>query len=100
MKIVTSKEFLELPENTVFCEHEHDKFTPLAIKMKTEQDGRFSYQEMTGTFYFKRPDLDHELEYDTSFHIVCYDIAKRDQIYCVYDRDDVVELINRLMEAL
>ena len=109
MKIVNLKTFLEMPENTLFC-----KYTPSFFDFPSIFLGRcgeidFFYDsldwvESSGSS--ERWDiLDKSAGYGTSFKMD-YNCTGRDgcfeeqQLFCIYEKEDVQELIERLKKCL
>ena len=110
MKIVDLKTFLAMPIGTVFCKYAPCFMKELAIKGENCGERDFFYQDITSAIgcessahfselLFRSEELGHEMKFD-------FDCESRDgcfkdeQLFAVWNRDDVQALITRLTLAL
>ena len=111
MRIVTLDEFLKLPPNTVFQKYEPCWFDELEIKMDSAPQTRDFYaQSVTGQIDCGScADMFEQLDraqasgesVDMHFHTECRDgLFNENQLFAVWERDDVEALIARLQETL
>lgn len=109
MRIINRIEFLKLPENTLYMSYEPQIYGDLEIKLESLQNDFYveylhgfiegtncsgtnseahDYAEKTGeTFIFS----------ETSGRDGCFD---DDQLFAVYDNEDIIQLINKLAKCL
>jgi len=108
MRLVTSEEFLTLPSGTLYAKYQPCVFEDLQIKGHSIGDcSDFFYQQIVDS-------LDNDnfvdaidclsiggpgipLEFQTQSRDGMFDTG---QIYAVWEREDVIRLIDRLREAL
>jgi hypothetical protein len=107
MKIVDRKTFLALPPNTVFAKYSPCNIGELKVKLESWTND-FIY------FGFDNPlDKDNEVFIDTCERMGAGESAPLDieatardgcfdenQLFCVYDKDDVQAIICKLKECL
>ena len=108
MKIVGLEEFLKLPEDTVFMKYKPCAFEELCAKMKTLPHDfalctlTTEVDSVSSDDMFNR--LDEALEIGGSvkmdFHSNMRDgCFEKDQLFAIYEKEDVQGLINRLIEC-
>lgn len=112
MRIVDRKTFLAMPAGTVYAKFQPAVFEALSIKGATTADGAdWSSQDLippplSGVSDSAFMDsIDRMLEGETSgplaWHCQCRDgLFDKDQLFAVFELDDVMALIARLTEAV
>jgi hypothetical protein len=114
MKIVNRKTFLAMPEGTVFAKYDPSIIREPMVKFDTIESGGkvidFYYASLTDEVdcsgSFERDGImdaaEHEgVPFALHFNTQCRDgLYDADQLFAVWDRDDVVGLIARLQLAL
>ncbi len=109
MKIVDRKTFLACPPGTVYARYEPCIFGALEIKGENCGDDDWFYQELVGSIYCDNSTdfamkLEDAIEKGESFKMD-FDIESRDgcynedEIFAVWEDDDVRQLESRLAEA-
>lgn len=111
MRIVNRKEFMELPENTAYCEYERYTLSPLRVKLYNAGGSNtdFVYTELIElpvnnhkeyVEMFQRleqpNETTHLLSGDINMDVVGYGV----QYYAVFDNDDVRTIINILTKCI
>lgn len=110
MRIVNLKQFLALPNGTVFAKYEPCSFEVLMIKTANVGERDFCYQELgpdaldatdTADFVEKLHESEASgIELALDFHgggrDGCFD---DDQLFAVFSQGDVEQLIHRLIET-
>lgn len=114
MKIVNAEEFLKLPEFTLYCKYEPCIYQGnMCIKLESIYDGDesidFFYQTIDQVQHQDSDDwfekLDEMEEKGSSFPVDkenssrdgCYD---KDQLYMIYEKEDVLAIIEMLISCL
>lgn len=110
MRIINLKMFLELPAGTLYMKFEPNVFGPLLIKGGSIMEGEdFLYQQLEEIDADDGIIADRMLEdsekNDASFNLDldCQGrdgLYHKDQLYAIYERKDVIQLIERLNAAL
>ena len=111
MKIVNREEFMQLPAGTVFCKYRPCVFDELLIKREScKSADDFYYTAITSAIdcessdefaekldesQFKGSEL--KMDFYCEARDACFD---EDQLFAVWSRDDVSELIKRLSECV
>jgi len=108
MRIVNRTEFLKLPENTVFSKYKPCSFDGLRIKGETNGND-FTYQNIVSAIAESATDqfVDIILKKDNTgenmpmdFNCMGRDgLYEEDQLFAVWDDDDVNGLIGRLVSC-
>lgn len=108
MKIVNRKEFLALPSGIVYSLYRPQVISGLFIKQESYSND-WNYQDMIDSVDCnsseERADILFGAEYAENFRMDYYSIDRdglfeEDQMFIVYDQDDMASLINRLMDTL
>lgn len=109
MKIVDLSEFREMPVGTIFCKYEPCIFGELEIKGETWESD-FISAPLTGCIESEDTDdmvgkLDKYVETKESFRldIECYGrdgMFESKQLFAVYEKRDIAQLVNKLIEQL
>ena len=104
MRIVNRKEFLSLPANTVFSKYEPDVFEGLMIKGATIFDGKtaidFFYDDIDGAIEVEGSSehgVNVNIDFSSGGRDGCFE---NEQLFAVYENDDVRALILRLALCL
>ena len=110
MRIINRKEFLSLPEGTVFSEFEPHFFDGLFIKGETVGDDDYLEETLVGnvasTGSGNYSDIvsravengqEFSLEFGATSRNGMYD---DEQLYAVYSQDDVKQLVERLVDVV
>lgn len=111
MRIVGFKEFMSLPEGTVFAKYSPCIFDGTCIKMENCGEGDFFYSDLSTGFWNCGTDmlfdLALEMESDPAFTSpLCFSSQMRDgifneqQMFAVWDKSDIITMIARLTECL
>lgn len=109
MRIVNREEFLKLPENTLFSEFEPNVFTGLLIKEKSLTDDYFEIELIGNIDSNDYSDHNKKLtdaeengvSLPLDFECLCRNGAfQQDQLYAVYEKQDVAGLIESLQRCL
>ena len=112
MKILTFKEFLETPKETVFSYYRPQVFDGLMIKCSdiADNDHDFLYDDIIGAIendssadYWDKCEAMSELKESMPMDFECTGregLYDRDQLYAVYEKEDVVALIERLQRTV
>ena len=108
MKIVNLEKFRSLPEGTVFMKYEPCVFGDLSVKGETWQHD-WLYSNITynidcvssDDFSNKLDDAENngaslQMDFDCFSRDGCFD---RDQLFAVYEKDDIDGLIERLIKC-
>ncbi len=109
MKIVDLQTFRELPSNTVFTKYTHCVFDELCIKGVTLENDfcvqdiadsiQFANSEEFADNLFRAADTGESIRFD--FECEGRDgLFDKDQLFAVWDDDDVRNLINRLGKCI
>ena len=109
MRIINLEEFRKMPENTIFMKFQPDVFESLAIKGET-WDVDFLYSSITDDLVCRSSDeysdlLDSarlhgksiKVGFDNEGRDGCFD---NDQLFAVYENDDILGLISVLNKGL
>ena len=109
MKIVNLKTFLEFPDGTLFSRYEPHYFDRLSIKTESIKDlDDFNYQDLIGNLEDEgSDDFANKCELAEKGESIKLDfnceerdgLYKLDQLFAIYEKDDVVDLITRLNMA-
>ena len=110
MRIINRQEFLTLPEGTVFSEYEPCAFTGLFIKIgdcllddyfELPLVGNVKCRGSEGFIEIleqaRKSGEGFDLDFDGGERNGCFE---DEQLYAVYDRQDIQQLIERLKECL
>lgn len=109
MKIVNRKEFLKLPENTVYSKFEPNIFEYIQIKGESIEDIDWFFQPITDSIEvegsYPAIHLDKAIKTGKSINMDfnlqerdgCFD---QDQLFAVWEKEDVIQLIARLSRCL
>jgi hypothetical protein len=111
MRIITRKEFMEMPAGTVFSYYEPCIFRELNIKDSEPEKGYpdFSYSSIIGAFecsssdeFSQRCELMEKGEsFPSDFEFSGREgLFDHTQLYAVYEKGDVEKLIKRLQDTL
>lgn len=111
MRIVNRKEFLELPIGTLYSKYEPCIFGPLSIKYDSwKESNDFIYVGLNEFYHGDSSDsTDNKLDEMESTGInVPIDLNSSgrdglfddDQLFAVYDNDDIEHLISKLKECI
>lgn len=113
MRIVKRKEFLGLPDNTVYAEYSPCVFGDLMIKVETYKlsQNDFTTQQIVDAidsegsedFFNKLEQAEEsgislEMDFDCTGRDGCIDDA--DKLYAVFEQKDIAKLIKRLQDCL
>ena len=100
MRIINRKEFMDMPEGTVFMKYEPHIFGSIYIKVGNVHDD----------FIFDRLDdmddegydlIDEDKSFEFDLHYTGRDgMFNKEQLFCVYENKDVIQLIERLQSTL
>lgn len=112
MRIINRKEFLTLPENTLYRKYDPQIFCELEIKRCSPKNGYindFLSQQLTNLNSHSSDEechlKDRYEETSESFKL-CYNSCGRDglfdknQLFAIYDNEDIEELINTLKTCI
>lgn len=109
MKIVDRQTFLSLPENTLFSTYDPQVFGPLEIKGASLTNDFYVQDIASAVASTGDQDecniLDHALQTGSSFRMD-FNCEGRDgcfednELYAVWEREDVESLISRLQECI
>lgn len=112
MKIVTRKEFLKLPAETLFSYYEPCSFADLHIKVSDKNSGYdndFLYDSIIGPIFCQNSEdftnKCDEMEKGKSVKLD-FEYTRREglfedeQLFAIYEKDDVIQLITRLNKLL
>lgn len=116
MKIINRLEFLKLPSGTVYCKYTPQIFGDLHVKACNPSDGwgnDWLYTSLTGEFdiegcgssthhhdtlvFAEDIGLEFKADYEVSGRDGLYE---EDQLFCIYDKSDIVSLINKLQTII
>lgn len=116
MKIINRTEFLMQPSGTVYCKYTPQYFGDIQIKTCNPCDkwlNDWCYIPLTGDIYIEGCDSsDHhhdtlvfaeekgfqfKADYESSARDGLYE---EDQLFCIYDKNDIVSLINKLQTII
>lgn len=114
MKIINREEFYKLPSGTLFSEFQPDIFTGLKIKYDTWDAGEkpYDYVELDLIGNIKAYSSDQfdllmdeavegkstlQLDFESAGRNAYFD---EDQLYAIYERDDILGLIQVLQKSL
>jgi len=110
MKIVNRKEFLKLPENTVFSKYKPCYFENIEIKCKSIKDFDYMYQSIVDAVdcddslenmeILEKAEQSGEsfnLDLDCQNRDGCFD---QDQLFAVWEKVDVAYLLARLSRCI
>ena len=111
MRIVGFKEFMSLPEGTVFAKYSPCVFDDTCIKMGNCGEHDFFYSDLSTGFETCSTDhmfdLAEEMEADPNFTSpLCFSSQMRDglfdeeQLFAVWSKSDITTMIARLAECL
>jgi len=110
MKIVDFKEFLALPAGTVYMKYEPCVFEDLCVKEDSLKNRDFLYSNITydidcngsDDFFAKLFEAEENKQsLKTDFNMVGRDgCFKDDQLFAVYEKEDVERLIAKLNDSL
>ncbi|MES4613543.1 hypothetical protein V2154_16630 [Ewingella sp. CoE-038-23] len=109
MKIINRKEFLDLPANTLFSKYEECSFGPIEIKGDTAVGIDFLSQQIADAIDDSSEDrFDILIEAEKSGSSFRMDLHceyrdgffDKDQLFAVWEKEDVKMLIDRLNECL
>jgi len=109
MKIVNLKTFLDLPDGTLFSKYEPHCFHGFSIKTESIKDlDDFRYHDLIGNIkdegsddFANKCELAEKGE-SIKLYFNCEErdgLYKFDQLFAIYEKDDVVDLIARLNMA-
>lgn len=106
MRIINRDEFLKLPPNTIFSKFDPNVFYMPLIKLDNVGDNDFYYTPISGDLYCNILDEDEVIEgmirkgekamlvFDTEYRDGLFD---EDQLFAIWDKQDVKRLIQRLL---
>jgi len=104
MRIVNLKEFLTMPDGTIFCKFEPSVFDSMCIKIESISPVDFYYCSLIGEIAGSRYSALEEPEYPSfSFDL---NVVRRDgcfdenQLFAVYEDSDIENLISTLQRSL
>ncbi len=110
MRIVSRAEFLTLPAGTVFSKYKPSVFGDLQIKGASNAYNDFWYQQIVDSLDCEGSheffDLLEESEKTGRSLLMDFETETRDgmfddeQLFSVWEREDVMSLINRLLQAV
>ena len=111
MKILNRQQFLDTPAGTLFSYNDGDTFYDLNVKTSDKEhwETDFIFFNLIGSFEYKNSG-----EYDTvidnlvsgaSIPAVFYNTSReglfdKEQLFLVYDKDDIAKMISVLLELL
>lgn len=108
MRIVTRKEFLMMPSGTLFMKYEPQIFGELKIKEESYEND-FNYvsldniktiSDVDESRILSEMESDSSLSYGVDFYTASRDgLFEEDQLFAVYEQDDLLALISRLKEC-
>ena len=111
MKIVNRKEFLKLPENTVYTEYEPCVFGPLRIKMQTLPSNDWGEQALVdaiecsdGGDFIDQLELARlkgaslKMDFNCCGRNGCF--GPENELFVVLESEDIKQLLERLRECL
>lgn len=110
MRIIDKKEFYKLPKGTLYSDYDHVFFEDLKIKGETiyskENPIDFYYEDLIGNIMCNNSDEYNEIPFEshknkTSFELDfnCYErdgLYQENQMFAVYDKKDLIGLIQKL----
>lgn len=109
MKIINLAEFRAMPEGTVFCKYEPCNFGELQIKGETWESD-FISASLTGVIESDGSSdmFDKLLQYEKTKESFPLDIEyygrdglfEENQLFAVYEKKDIAQLVNKLMTLL
>lgn len=108
MKIVDLKTFRALPEGTLYSKYKPISFDGLMIKGETWESD-FLYQDLVGNLDAESSEKFHKqcekaeagISVSLDFHVMGRDgLFDEDQLFAVYEKDDLAGLIARLKECV
>ncbi len=111
MKVLTRKQFMQTPRETVFSYFAEISFTDLMIKTSDINDSEIDFDfddivgavesEDSGDFFDKCMEMKSGASKKMDFNYTGRDgMFDEDQMYAVYEKEDVVKLIERLKKCV
>lgn len=106
MKLVDRKTFLQLPKGTVFQKYTPKMFEDLQIKTKDKYTNDFRADNPIGCidgddFIADTDRLENGEEVKLHFHTSFRDgLFEEDEMYAIWNKEDIQGLIERLQETL
>ena len=111
MYIVNKKQFLLLPEETIYTEYTPDMWSGLFIKSSSREDDSFEYTDQIVQLDIddsygcleKRLAMVEDSSIKCELHFDRYDIEdcyEEDKYFMIWEKEDVEGLINRLQKTL
>jgi len=111
MKIVNKKEFLKLPENTIYCSFDKNNFAFNGFAVKLESlENDWYYMDLTD--FDNWDDSEERIEniqkmitegkeYPLSLNCSSRDgMFEDDEMFCIYDKYDVERIMSVLSESI
>ena len=106
MKIVDRVTFLKMPTNTLFSKYNPCYFEPLCIKMDSIGEIDFFYQELhdsllTNDFIIACHSMEAGQSIQVDMNVESRDgLFDKDQLFAVWEPQDIDALVKRLKECL
>lgn len=110
MKIINLQEFMKMPPGTVFCKYTPCVFGDICIKGDYFADNDFVYASLTGEidctgssdmvdklFKYEKTGESFNLDLDAYTRDGLY---KEDQLFAIYEKRDIAQLVKKLRELL
>jgi len=110
MKIINLQEFMKLPSGTVFCKYKPCVFGDICIKGDWVTDTDFVYASLTGEidctgsndmidklFKYEKTGESFNLDLDAYTRDGLYE---KNQLFAVYEKRDIAQLVKKLEELL
>lgn len=105
MKIINREEFLQLPAQTLFHKYEPDVYGELQIKVCNPSDGwhddfvvDYLFGFVGGLEWYEEVEINKEFKFDGS--IQRDGLYNKNQLFAVYDNQDIESLMTKLTACL
>jgi len=104
MKIIKRDGFLQLPTGTIYCKYQPCVFDSLCVKGETLGNNYWYFSELHGNIDTGDDNYIEESTYgnlrnDTE-ELYRDGLCDEEQLFAVYDKDDIIQLIDKLQECL